>query len=121
MNAGENTNAAPTAEWNPDRDGPKTLMDAVKFFADPDRALAFMADLRWPDGCVKCPHCGSDRVRFIGTRRVWECRVNHPMRRFSIKTGTVMEDSPLPLDKWLIGMWMEANCKNAVSSYELHR
>jgi len=70
---------------------------------------------------VCCPRCGSDRTRFIATRRQWECRVGHPQARFSIKTGTVMEDSPLSLDKWLIAIWMEANAKNSISSYEVHR
>ncbi len=100
--------------------GPETLTEAVKMFANPSVALAFMVNLRWPDG-VRCPHCGSDRVRFISTRSVWECREDHPFRRFSIKTGTIMEDSPLPLDKWLIAIWLEANAKNSVSSYEIMR
>src|SRR4051812_49031211 len=100
---------------------PETLVEAVRMFADQDIALAFMTALRWPDGKVCCPRCGSDRTRFIATRRVWECRVGHPQKRFSIKTGTVMEESPLSLDKWLIGIWLEANAKNSISSYEVHR
>jgi transposase-like protein len=99
---------------------PETLMQAVKMFADPAVALAFMVNLRWPNG-VTCPACGSSRVRFISTRSVWECRETHAKKRFSIKTGTVMEDSPLPLEKWLMVMWLEANAKNSVSSYEVHR
>jgi transposase-like protein len=99
---------------------PKTLMEAVKVFADQTVALRFMVALRWPGG-VCCPRCGSERVRFIQTRSVWECREAHPCRRFSVKTGTIMEDSPLPLDKWLVGIWLEANAKNSVSSYEVHR
>jgi transposase-like protein len=100
---------------------PKTLMEAIKVFANEDVALQFMAALRWPTGEVCCPRCGSLRVRFIGTRRVWECREKHPAKRFSIKTGTIMEDSPLGLDKWLAAMWLEANAKNSISSYEIHR
>jgi len=100
--------------------GPETLVEAVRMFADQGTALRFMVALRWPNG-VCCPQCGSTRVRFISTRRIWECRESHPCRRFSIKTGTIMEDSPLPLDKWLIGIWLEANAKNSVSSYEVHR
>jgi len=99
---------------------PKTLIQAVKTFSDTAAALRFMVALRWPDG-VTCPHCGSQRVRFISTRQVWECRENHLQKRFSIKTGTIMEDSPLTLDKWLIGMWLEANAKNSISSYEVMR
>jgi transposase-like protein len=99
---------------------PNTLMEAVRVFADQDVVLRFMVALRWPNG-VCCPRCGSTRVRFIGTRRVWECRESHPSKRFSIKTETIMEDSPLPLDKWLVGIWLEANAKNSISSYEVHR
>jgi len=99
---------------------PKTLVEAVKVFSDPTVALTFMVALRWPDG-VRCPHCQSTRVRFIATRSVWECREDHPCKRFSIKTGTIMEESPLSLDKWLIGMWLEANAKNSISSYEIAR
>jgi transposase-like protein len=100
---------------------PKTLVEAVRMFADEDFALFFMVSLRWPDGKAICPRCGSHRTRFIQTRRQWECREKHPQPRFSIKTGTVMQDSPLSLDKWLIAIWMEANAKNSISSYEVHR
>src|SRR6266566_1657420 len=99
---------------------PKTLTEAVKLFADQDVALQFMVNIRWPMG-VCCPRCGSTRVRFISTRRVWECREDHKAKRFSVETGTIMEDSPLPLDKWLIAMWLEANAKNSISSYEVKR
>jgi hypothetical protein len=99
---------------------PKALVEAVRMFADENVALRFMVALRWPAG-VCCPRCGSLRVRFISTRRVWECREKHPAKRFSIKTGTIMEDSPLGLDKWLVGIWLEANAKNSISSYEVMR
>ncbi len=99
---------------------PKTLVEAVRIFADQDVALRFMVALRWPNG-VCCPRCGSVRVRFISTRRVWECRETHPAKRFSIKTNTIMEDSPLSLGTWLIGIWLEANAKNSISSYEVMR
>src|SRR5208283_4324405 len=101
-------------------DTPKTLQEAIRYFADPDRCLAFMVEIRWPDG-VKCPTCGSAEVRFIGTRRVWECKSEHPKRQFSAKVGTVFEDSPIGLDKWFAAVLMVANCKNGVSSYEIHR
>ncbi len=113
MNAKDNTTGNQTTN-------PETLVEAVKMFANEDTALKFMVSLRWPDQ-VCCPRCGSVRVRFIGTRRVWECRENHPCRRFSIKTGTIMEDSPLPLSTWLVGIWLEANAKNSISSYEVMR
>jgi transposase-like protein len=99
---------------------PRTLQEAILYFADPDRALKFMVDIRWPDG-VKCPTCASREVRFIPTRRIWECKNKHPKRQFSAKVGTVFEDSPIGLDKWFVAVWMVANCKNGVSSYEIHR
>src|SRR5437879_3672015 len=70
---------------------PETLLDAVRYFADPDVALAFMATVRWPDGNVKCPTCGSADVSFLSSRRLWKCSEDHPRRQFSIKVGTIME------------------------------
>lgn len=99
---------------------PRTLMEAVRYFADPEVALKHMVELRWPNG-VACPHCGRTDVRFIATRRVWECKEKHPKRQFSAKVGTIFEDSALPLDKWFVAIWLEANCKNGVSSYQLAR
>jgi transposase-like protein len=97
---------------------PQTLTEAVVYFADPDRALAFVAQLRWPNGAV-CAHCGEGAPMFLATRRIWKCRVCR--KQFSVKLGTIFEDSPLGLDKWLPALWMLANCKNGISSYELHR
>jgi transposase-like protein len=99
---------------------PATLIDAVRYFSDPDRALKFLVALRWPDGVV-CPYCGCNEVSFLKTRRLWKCKNNHARRQFSIKVGSIFEDSPLPLDKWLVAMWLIANCKNGVSSYEVAR
>lgn len=99
---------------------PKTLVEAIRYYADPDVCLAFMVSLRWPQG-VTCPTCGSEDVTFMGTRRVWQCKAKHPKRQFSAKVGTIFEDSPIPLDKWLAAIWMIANAKNGISSYELHR
>jgi transposase-like protein len=99
---------------------PKTLQEAIKQFADSDVALRFMVRLRWPDG-VKCPRCGSDRVNFISTRRVWKCNACPGRKQFSAKVGTIFEDSPLGFDKWLPAFWMAVNCKNGISSYELAR
>jgi transposase-like protein len=100
---------------------PKTLQDAIKHFADYSNCHNFMVEIRWSDGQIKCPACGSCRIRYIRTRCQWECREHHPKRRFSLKTGTIMEDSPMPLEKWLAAMWVEVNCKNSISSWELHR
>jgi len=99
---------------------PQTLIEAIRYFSDPDVCLAFMVKLRWPNG-VACPTCGSTDVRFIGTRRLWECKDKHPKRQFSAKVGTIFEDSPIALDKWLAAIWMIANAKNGVSSYEIAR
>lgn len=99
---------------------PKSPVEAIRYYSDPAVTLQTMTWLRWPDG-VRCPTCGRDNPRFIRTRSVWECRIKHPKQRFSAKTGTVMEDSPLGLDKWFVAAWLLANCKNGVSSLELHR
>jgi transposase-like protein len=100
---------------------PETLVEALRYFNNPDVCLSFMVQLRWPDGVVRCPTCGSNFVSFISTRRVWTCRENHERKQFSIKVGTIFEDSPIGLDKWLAAMWLIANAKNGISSYEIHR
>jgi transposase-like protein len=99
---------------------PKTLLDAVKFFADPVNCREYMVSQRWPDG-VKCPQCGSKAVYFDASRNGWECKTRHPKRKFTLKTGTIFEDSPLGLDKWLPCVWMIVNAKNGVSSHEIAR
>jgi transposase-like protein len=99
---------------------PKTLKEATAHFSDPDTALKFAVAMRWPDG-VKCPHCGSVHVSFTAKRRVWTCENCPNRRQFSFKVGTVMEDSPISLDKWLLGMWLVTSAKNGISSHELHR
>lgn len=101
-------------------DEPKTLQDAIVFFSDPDRCIAYLAASRWPDGPV-CPTCGRTDVSYVAKRRIWQCKSRHPKCQFSIKVGTIFEDSPIPLSKWLAAMWMIANCKNGISSYEIHR
>ena len=99
---------------------PTTLIEAIKYFSNLDVCVDFVAKLRWPDG-VACPTCGSIDVRFIKTRRIWECKAQHDHRQFSVKVGTIFEDSPIGLDKWLAAIWMIANAKNGVSSYEIAR
>jgi transposase-like protein len=100
---------------------PKTLKQAIEFFANPDNCLAYLVAQRWPDGVVVCPNCGRKGVAYVPSRRVWQCKTRHPKAQFSIKVGTIFEDSPIGLDKWLMAMWMVANCKNGVSSWEIHR
>lgn len=99
---------------------PKTLQEAVVFFSNPDNCIDYLAVRRWPNG-VTCPTCGSDKVKFNPARRVWQCSSHHSKRQFSVKVGTIMEDSPITLDKWLMAMWLVTNCKNGVSSYEIAR
>jgi|SRR5665213_2085251 len=80
-----------------------------------------MVELRWPDGIVHCPRCGLERVVWLVKARIWKCYEKHILSRFSLKTGTIFEDSPLDLDKWLTAVWLIVNCENGVSSYEAHR
>jgi transposase-like protein len=100
---------------------PKTLQDAMIYFADPERCHEFMVKLRWPDGKVRCPRCNSEDVAYLPNARVFKCYQKHPQQKFSLKVGTVFEDSPIGLDKWLAVMWLIVNCKNGVSSWEIHR
>lgn len=99
---------------------PKTPQEAIIFFADPDICLKFFAAERWPNGVI-CPTCGSKEVKFIPTRRLWECKNKHSRKQFSIKVGTIFEDSPLGLDKWLPAVWLITSAKNGVSSCEIAR
>ena len=97
---------------------PKTLLQAVKYFSDPDTALGCMIAIRWPDG-ITCPRCDSTEHSFVRTRRIWICK--GCKKHFSVKLGTIMEDSPIGLDKWLSAIWLIVNAKNGISSYEIHR
>ena len=99
-------------------DNPQTLIEAVRYFSDQDVCLQFMVDLRWPDGVV-CPRCASTQVGFVKTRRIWNCK--GCKEQFSAKVGTIMEDSPLPLTKWLPCFWFIANAKNGTSSCQVGR
>lgn len=99
---------------------PTTLSEAIRYFADADTAIAFVVQLRWPSG-VTCIHCGADRVSYLTTRRIFKCLTMGCRKQFSVKVGTIFEDSPLGLDKWLPALWLLANAKNGISSYELHR
>ncbi|MGH9426665.1 MAG: transposase [Terriglobia bacterium] len=101
---------------------PRTLQEAIKYFADPDNCLNYLVAHRpeWKDGVV-CPTCGSEDVAFLPSRRLWQCKTRHPKAQFSVKVGTIMEDSALGFDKWLTAIWMLTNCKNGNSSWEMHR
>jgi len=100
---------------------PKSLQEAIVYFSNPNNCIDYLAIRRWPNGKVICPTCGCATVKFSEKRRTWTCAKHHPKREFSIKIGTVMEDSPIPLDKWLTATWMVTNCKNGISSYEIAR
>lgn len=102
-------------------DAPRTLQQAIVYFSDYANCHGAMLAVRWPDGVVKCPRCGSVHVTYLANARVWKCYEDHPQAKFSLKVGTVFEDSPLPLQKWLPALWLLTNCKNGISSYELGR
>jgi transposase-like protein len=101
-------------------DEPKTLQDAIVFFADPENCVAYLVARRWPSG-VSCPSCGRTDVSYVPARRLWQCKTRHPKCQFSVKVGTIFEESPIALKSWLMAMWMIANCRNGVSSYEIAR
>jgi transposase-like protein len=100
---------------------PKTLLEAINYFSDDTNCRNFMIAIRWADGVVRCPHCDSSKVTFLAKANVYRCYGNHPKQKFSLKVGTIFEDSPLPLSKWLPAAWLISNCKNGISSYELAR
>jgi len=102
-------------------DAPRTLQQAIVYFSDYQHCHDAMVAVRWPDGVVKCPRCGSVKVTYLANARLWKCYEDHPQAKFSLKVGTVFEDSPLPLSKWLPALWLLTNCKNGISSYELGR
>ena len=108
--------------------GPKTLLEAVQYFGSEENCIKFLAAKRWPDGVVVCPICGRKGAGFLAKQNRWQCSARkladgtpHPKRQFSIKVGTIMEDSAIGLDKWLPVMWLVANCRNGISSWEIHR
>jgi len=102
-------------------DAIKTLQQAIQHFSDDDNCIAYMVKMRWPDGVVVCPTCGRNDVSWLAKQKKWQCKSKHTKRQFSAKVGTIFEDSPLGLDKWLMTAWMLVNCRNGVSSYEIAR
>jgi transposase-like protein len=99
---------------------PNSLQEAILYFAEPENCREYLVARRWPDG-VTCPRCGSKNVLFFEKYNRWHCREKHEAPQFTLKTGTIMEDSPIGLDKWLTAMWQIVNCKNGISSWEIHR
>lgn len=104
-----------------DKELPKTLQQAIKYFADDLFCVKFIASRRWSDGTAICPRCQSDNNTFMESRKVWQCKNKECKKQFSVKVGTIFEDSPIGLDKWLTAMWLIVNAKNGISSYEIHR
>jgi len=98
---------------------PENLADAIIYFSDPERAFVYAVNLRWPDKKVECPRCGHPEHYFIKTRLLWLCK--GCKKQFTVKVGTIFEDSALGLDKWMTAVWMLVNCKNGISSHELAR
>lgn len=99
----------------------KTLQDAFAYFSDHQRCVDYVVAMRWPDGKVSCPTCGSEAVTWLPTRFLFQCKGKHAKRQFSVKVGTLMEDSPIALGKWLLISWMLGSCRNGISSYEVAR
>ena len=98
---------------------PNTLQEAIVYFSDPERTFEYAKRLRWQNGKVTCPRCESTEHSFISTRKLWYCK--GCKKQFTVKVGTIFEDSALGMDKWMIAAWMIANCKNGISSYEIAR
>jgi transposase-like protein len=101
--------------------GPQTLQGAIKFFSDYENCRQFMISVRWADGKVRCPYCESEKVTYLEKARVYRCYEKHSKQKFSLKIGTVYEDSPIPLEKWLPATWLLVNSRNGISSYEIGR
>ena len=99
----------------------KTLQQAIQHFADYENCRKFMEFMRWPDGVPRCPYCDATKLTWLAKAKVYQCYGDHLRKKFSLKVGTIFEDSPIGLEKWLPAMWLLTNCKNGISSYELHR
>ena len=100
---------------------PQTLQQCIKYFSQDDRAFEYLKAVRWPDGKVVCPRCGSAKVSFISTRKLWTCSECKTKKQFTLRIGTILEDSAIPYEKWLVAFWLIANAKNGISSYEIGR
>src|SRR3954466_13072988 len=100
---------------------PKSLLAAVRYFSDPKTCFESMLTAKWPDGKIACPKCGSEKVGVVRSRSLLQCKSKDCRKQFSVKVGTIFEDSPLGLDKWFVAVWCIANAKNGISSCELAR
>ena len=102
-----------------DNNSPTTLQQAIQYFSDDLLCIKFFAAMRWTDGVARCPKCQNTETSFLSTRKIWKCKACK--KQFSVKVGTIFEDSPIGLDKWLCAIWLISNAKNGISSYEIHR
>ena len=102
-----------------DNNSPTTLQQAIQYFSDDLLCIKFFAAMRWVDGVARCPKCQNTETSFLSTRKIWKCKACK--KQFSVKVGTIFEDSPIGLDKWLCAIWLISNAKNGISSYEIHR
>jgi transposase-like protein len=102
-------------------ESPKTLLQAIAHFSDIENCRLFMVAVRWPDGVVRCPTCGSGKVTYLENAKLYNCKTKHPKQKFSLKVGTIFEDSPISLQKWLPAVWLIVSAKNGISSYEVSR
>ena len=98
---------------------PETLAETIEHFSNEDNAFDFIRSIRWTDGVAHCPQCGSSESYFLPSRRMWKCK--GCSKKYSVRVGTIFEDSPLKLGKWIAGFWLIVNAKNGISSYEIHR
>ena len=101
-------------------ESPKTLQETIQFFSDYDNCRKFMAFVRWMDGVVHCPRCNSKKVTYLEKARVYRCYGDHPKQKFSLKVGTVFEDSPIPLEKWLPAVWLIVNVRTESPAMNCH-
>ena len=104
-----------------DKELPKTLQQAINYFSDDLTCIKLIASRRWIDGVAVCPKCADTNNTFLPSRKVWQCKNKECRKQFSVKVGTIFEDSPIGLDKWLVAVWLITSAKNGISSYEVHR
>jgi len=100
---------------------PKTLRDAIEYFSDAENCRTFMVFVLWPDGVVRCPRCGHENPAYMENSKLYFCPKKHEKAKFSLKVGTIFEDSAIGLQKWLPAFWLLVNCRNGISSHELAR
>src|SRR6476619_3794075 len=93
----------------------------AQHFQDAETARTAIEAILWPHGPV-CHRCGETQ-RYYPTKRVGRYRCGNPACRkdFTVTTGTVMESSHIPLNKWLMGFYLMCSSKKGVSAHQMHR